>query len=118
MVKLSRTSLAFLALAGLPSLLLLVTKGAGSWTTFFAGSDFLATGCVTGFFARGVTDLAATGVLFLAGFTAIGAAGLSGRGAALGAGDRALTAAPGFVAGAAGLVVAGLLVSSIMANSL
>ncbi|MBT9540855.1 hypothetical protein [Thiobacillus sp.] len=50
MVKLSRTSLAFLALAGLSSLLFLATKGVGSWATFFAG---------------GVVALAATAGLFL-----------------------------------------------------
>lgn len=120
MVKLSRTSLAFFALAGLPSLPFLTTKGAGSWTTFFIGADFMATGRVTGFFAGGVTALATAGALFLAGFAATGAAGLTGRGrgAGLGTGDEALTAAAGVVTGAADSVVAGLLVSSIMVNPL
>jgi hypothetical protein len=120
MVKLSRTSLAFFALAGLLSLLLLATKGAGSWTTFLAAAGFLATARVTGFFAGGVTALATAGGLFLAGFAVAGAAGLTGCGrtAGLDAGDGVLTAAVEVTAGATDSAVAGLLVSFGMINPL
>jgi hypothetical protein len=94
-VKLSRTSLAFFALGVLPPLLFLTTKGAGSWTTIFAGAGFLAADRVTGVFAGGVAALATAAVLFLAGFAAAGAAGLTGRGrgAGLGVGDKERAAA-------------------------
>src|SRR5512139_1544055 len=84
MVKLSRTSLAFLALAGFSALLPFATKGSGSCTTFFGVGDFLTAGRATGFFATAVAVLVETGAFVLAVFVATGVGALTALGRAAG----------------------------------
>src|SRR5512139_2427596 len=113
MVKLSRTSLAFLALAGFSALLPFATKGSGSCTTFFGVGDFLTAGRATGFFATAVAVLVVETVAFvLAVFAATGVASLTALGRAAG---LALTATLArFPAADSGL--ANLSVSTATAN--
>lgn len=62
MVKLSRTSLGFFTLAGLPFLFVLATKGSGGCVTFLAAAGFLlAKARATGFFTAVVAALTAAG---------------------------------------------------------
>jgi hypothetical protein len=62
MVKLSRTSLGFFTLAGLPFLFVLATKGSGGWVAVLAAAGFLlATTRATGFFTADVAALTAAG---------------------------------------------------------
>jgi hypothetical protein len=117
MVKLSRISLVFLALGGLPALLPLATNGPGSCAAFFTGGDFLETGGrVAVFFAAAVVLLAVAGALLLVAGAA--AVVFLARAAGLATAGLALAVAVGLAAGVADFVSAGFLVLSATINFL
>jgi hypothetical protein len=108
MVKLSRTSLGFFVLTGLPALAVLATKGSGLLAGFLTGGDFLVMAArATGFFAVAAV---ASGLLRVAGEVA---AGFLGRAAGLAAAGF-WTLGAGLAAGVVAFVSAGFVSFSAM----
>lgn len=107
MVKLSRTSLGFFTLEGLPFLFVLATKGSGGCVTFLAAAGFLVTKArATGFFAEAEAALTAAGEAAWGAFD---------RGARL-TSDGLVLAAAVFFERVADVGLMGVLVSTVTAN--
>lgn len=106
-VKLSRTSLGFFTLEGLPFLFVLATKGSGGWVAVLAAAGFLlAATRATGFLTAAVAALAAAGEAAWVAF---------GRGARL-MSDGLVLAAVALFERIADVGFLGALVSTVTAN--